>query len=80
MTHYHRGCVWWLQYPAIGSYDVSYKPTAADLYSVDFLNIASAAAERVVQAVRESPGGKQLPIWMGEGSPGECFGNNSAGG
>ena len=59
------------RYPAIGGYGPWYKPTARDLYDVDFLNIASTAAQRVVQAVRGSSPGRanKLPIWMGEGSP-----------
>ena len=64
-----------LQYPAIGSYGPWYKPTARDLYSLDFLNIASAAAQQATQAVRAT--NAWIPIWMGEGSPDWRIGGTS---
>lgn len=65
----------YLQYPAIGSYGPWYKPTATDLYSLDFLNIASAAARQATQAVRAT--NSRVPIWMGEGSPDWRIGDTS---
>ena len=56
-------------YPAIGGYGPWYEPSAQDLYSVDFLNVASAAAQHAVRVIRTAAGNEQLPIWMGEGSP-----------
>lgn len=64
-----------MQYPAIGSYGPWYTPTAKDLYSLDFLNIASTAAQQVTTAVRVAK--PRVPIWMGEGSPDWRIGDTS---
>ena len=55
-------------YPWLGTIVQPVSPVASDLYNETLLNIEGIAASSVVQAVRKTLG-RNVPVWMGEGSP-----------